>query len=171
MRFTSETISDGVSERRFTLDGIPGVLWAPAGATGPRPLVLLGHGGGQDKTAPGVVARARRYVTNCGFAAAAIDAPGHGGRPKTGQDERFIADVRPRMLAGEPVWPRIAEHNANLAERGVSRESGLALFDAFGSAEKTLHANTGRHGAVPPFEVDSAERFFTRHLGRRERLS
>jgi len=53
----------------------------------------------------------------------------------------------------------------------VSRESGLALFDAFGSAEKTLHANPGRHAAVPRFELDSAERFFGRHLGRGERLS
>src|SRR2546429_243930 len=66
-----------------------------------------------------VASSGRRYVTNCGFAAAAIDAPGHGGRPKTEQDERFVAEVRPRMLAGEPVWPQIAEHNADLAERGV----------------------------------------------------
>jgi len=27
MRFTSETTSDGVSERLFTLGDIPGVLW------------------------------------------------------------------------------------------------------------------------------------------------
>jgi hypothetical protein len=53
----------------------------------------------------------------------------------------------------------------------VPRESGLALFDAFGSAEKTLHANPGPHGVVPRFEMDSAERFFTRHLGGGERLS
>jgi len=32
MRFTSETTSDGVSERLFTLGDIPGVLWSPAGA-------------------------------------------------------------------------------------------------------------------------------------------
>ena len=46
----------------------------------------------------------------------------------------------------------------------VPRDSGLALFDAFGSAEKTLHANPGRHIEVPPFEIDSSERFFARHL-------
>ncbi len=46
----------------------------------------------------------------------------------------------------------------------VPRDSGLALFDAIGSAEKTLHANPGRHGEVPRFEVDSSERFFSRHL-------
>jgi hypothetical protein len=31
----------------------------------------------------------------------------------------------------------------------VPRDSGLALFAAIGSAEKTLHANPGRHGQVP----------------------
>ena len=46
----------------------------------------------------------------------------------------------------------------------VPRDSGLALFDAFGSAQKTLHANPGRHGEVPLFEIDSSERFFARHL-------
>lgn len=47
----------------------------------------------------------------------------------------------------------------------VGRESCLALFDAFASREKTLHANPGGHREVPRFEVDSAVRFFTRHLG------
>jgi pimeloyl-ACP methyl ester carboxylesterase len=243
MRFTSETTSNGVSERLFTLDDIRGVLWSPAGAAGSRPLVLLGHGGGQHKKAPGLVARARRYVTACGFAVAAIDAPGHGDRPRTEQDERFVAGIRERMAAGEPIGPQIARYNAELAARavpewqaalgalqevdcigaggpvgywGVSlgsaigvpfaaaepritaavfglaghetlaeaaarvtvpveflvqwddelvpRDSGLVLFDAFASREKTLHANPGRHAGVPAFEVESSERFFTRHL-------
>ena len=46
----------------------------------------------------------------------------------------------------------------------VPRESGLALFDAIGSAERTLHANPGGHMDVPRFEIDSSERFFARHL-------
>ncbi|MGH3195835.1 MAG: hypothetical protein ACRDNT_07855 [Streptosporangiaceae bacterium] len=46
----------------------------------------------------------------------------------------------------------------------VPRDSGLALFDALGSREKTLHANSGRHTVVPRFEVESAERFLLRHL-------
>lgn len=83
MRFTSLTTSNGVTERLFTLDDIPGVLWTPAGAVDRRALVLLGHGGGQHKKAPGLVARAHRFVTACGFAVAAIDAPGHGDRPAT----------------------------------------------------------------------------------------
>jgi cephalosporin-C deacetylase-like acetyl esterase len=46
----------------------------------------------------------------------------------------------------------------------VPRDSGLALFNAFASREKTLHANPGRHASVPAFELESSLRFFTRHL-------
>ncbi len=244
MDFMSKTTSDGVSERLFILNGIPGVLWSPTDARGSRPLVLVCHGGGQHKKAPGVVARAHRYVTACGFAVAAIDAPGHGDRPRSEPDERFSAELRQRMVAGEPIGPLINRHNAGLASRavpewqaaldalqdlddigadgavgfcGVSlgsaigvpfvaveprikaavfglagheivaraaarvtvpvefllqwddelvpRDSGLELFDAFASSEKTLHANPGRHADVPAFELESSTRFFTRHLG------
>jgi len=244
MRFTPETITDGVSERPFTLGDVPGVLWSPAGAAAPmagRPLVLLAHGGSQHKKAPAMQGRARRLVTACGFAAAAIDAPGSGDRPRTEEDERFIAGIRRRMAAGEPVGPQVARYNAAQAERAVPewravlealqaqpgldgpvgvwglamgsatgvplaaaepriaaavfglvghetldeaaaqvtvpvefllqwddelipRESGLALFDAFASREKSLHANPGRHADVPMFEVESSLCFFGRHL-------
>lgn len=175
---------------------------------------------------------------------ATIDAPGHGGRPRTEVDEREIAALRQAMAAGEPVGPIVVRYNAHLAERAVPewrvtldalqelpeigdegpvgyfglnmgtaigvplaavearivaavlglhwpdclaeaarrvtipieyvlqwddehipRQSGLALFDAFASKEKTLHANVGRHKELPRFEVDSAVRFFARHLG------
>jgi dienelactone hydrolase len=46
----------------------------------------------------------------------------------------------------------------------VPRADGLALFDAFASAEKSLHANPGRHMELPRFEAASAVRFFLRHL-------
>jgi dienelactone hydrolase len=46
----------------------------------------------------------------------------------------------------------------------VPRDAGLAVFDTFASAEKTMHANPGRHREVPAFETDSAERFLARHL-------
>nr|MDT0666807.1 alpha/beta hydrolase [Micromonospora sp. DSM 115978] len=98
---------------------VPGVFWSPADAHGTRPLMLLGHGGGQHKSAPGVLARARRYVTGFGFAVAAIDAPGHGDRPKTAADEEFTAQLRQRTAAGEPVGALIAHHNAALASQAV----------------------------------------------------
>jgi hypothetical protein len=47
---------------------------------------------------------------------------------------------------------------------GNDRQMALDLFDAFGSAEKTLYANMGGHTGVPPFAGDDAARFFARHL-------
>jgi len=49
-------------------------------------------------------------------------------------------------------------------DEGNDRQSALDLFDAFGSKEKTLHANLGGHAGVPQFEVDDGARFFARHL-------
>ncbi|WP_433280768.1 dienelactone hydrolase family protein [Micromonospora sp. CA-244673] len=243
MRFTSATSSDGVSEQLFTLGEIPGVLWTPEGATGARPLILMGHGGGQHKNAPGIVARARRFVVECGFAVVAVDVPAHGDRPKDDELDRIAAGNQARVEAGEDLAPLIAGFQALVARRtvpewqavldavqdleyvgagpvgywGVSlgcglgvpfvaaeprvraavlglggasasaevaaritvpvefllqwddervpRAQGLALFDAFASTEKTLHANPGRHGEIPAFELDSTLRFFARHLG------
>ncbi|MER7312199.1 alpha/beta hydrolase, partial [Streptomyces halstedii] len=61
MRFTSERrLDDGVLEREFILDGIPGILWTPASASAPDPLVLLGHPPlGLRAMYPRLVARAR----------------------------------------------------------------------------------------------------------------
>jgi dienelactone hydrolase len=247
MRFTSQTSSDGVTEQlftfTFTFGEIPGVLWTPDGAAGARPLILMGHGGGQHKKAPGIMARARRFAAECGFAVAAVDVPGHGDRPRNEEHDRIIAEMRTRvqtggeltpliagfhtLLAGQtvPEWravldavqeldhvgagpvgywgmsmgcglgvpfiaaePRIraavlglngAETSAEAAaqitvpveflvqwdDERVPRAASLALFDVFASAEKTLHANPGKHGDLPVFELDSALRFFTRHLG------
>lgn len=47
----------------------------------------------------------------------------------------------------------------------MTRDAGLALFDAIGSSEKTMHVNPGGHVATPLFERDDYEAFFTRHLG------
>ncbi len=243
MRFGTETTSDGVTERLFTVGDAPGVVWAAPGAAGPRPLVLIGHGGGGHKTAPTVTDRARRCVTGLGAAVAAIDMPGWGGRPVPAAYEPFNAEIEDLTAAGKPLadafarrgvvvagiaipewratidaltaldwigqgspvgyWglslgsaigvplvaaePRIkaavlglmghetlAAHAARIAvpvlfqlqwdDEHVSRQSGLGLFGAIGSAEKTLHANPGRHGDTPEFELGDAERFFARHL-------
>ena len=50
-------------------------------------------------------------------------------------------------------------------DQGNDRQQALDLFDAFGSREKTLHANLGGHTGVPSYELDAAARFFVRHLG------
>ncbi|KUL23347.1 alpha/beta hydrolase [Actinoplanes awajinensis] len=281
MRFTSPMSADGAS---FTLDDIPGVLWTPEHVPGPWPLIVLGHGGGQHKLAPGVTGPARRFVA-AGFAVVAVDAPHHGDRPKSAGFVRVTAENRAAMQAGEDVAARFTALHAELARqavpewqavvtelfryvgegpvgyRGVSmgcglglpfvaadgrvraavlglagvpipggaagapgvpgtaglpgaagvpgaggvpgvpgaggvpgvaglgglaevagrvavpvqflvqwddrlvpREEALALFDALGSAEKTLHANPGDHGEVPRAETEDATHFFTRHL-------
>ncbi|MFF3451030.1 alpha/beta hydrolase [Streptomyces sp. NPDC002667] len=49
-------------------------------------------------------------------------------------------------------------------DEGNDRQAALDLFDAFGSKEKTLHANLGGHTGVPQFEIESGSRFFARHL-------
>jgi len=49
-------------------------------------------------------------------------------------------------------------------DEGNDRQLALDLFDAFGSQEKTLHANMGGHTGVPQFAGDDAARFFARHL-------
>jgi cephalosporin-C deacetylase-like acetyl esterase len=243
MRVRAETTSDGVTQRLFAVGDVPGAVWAPEGAVGPRPLVLLGHGGGGHAAAPPIAARAGQYVTGCGFAVAAIDAPGWGGRPVPAQYEPFNAEIDELTAAGKPLgdvfarravvaaalaipewraaidaltsldwigagqpvgyWglslgcaiglplvavePRIraavlglmghetlAQAAAQLTvpvefvlqwdDEIVPRASGLALFDAIGSASKSLHANPGGHADVPGFETDSSERFFARHL-------
>ncbi len=140
------------------------MLWFPAGAAGRRPLVLLGHGGGGGhKKAPGPLGRARtaRYY--------GVSLGTRIGVPLAAAEPRITAAV-----FGLADREALAETAARIAipvefllqwdDELVPREEGLALFDAFGSAEKTLHANPGRHGEVPAFELDSTERFFARHL-------
>jgi pimeloyl-ACP methyl ester carboxylesterase len=246
MQFTSETTSNGDVERTFTLDEITGALWSPTSGTIGAPLLLLGHSGGMHKKAPGLVASALRSVTVDGFTVAAIDAPGHGDRPRNLQDQRWAEAIHQARAAGEPIAPIVIDYNMSLAERAVpewratidalqelpevggrapigyggvslgvvtglmltavesriaavsfggvfvtdalieaarkltvpveyripwddeefDRTSGVALFDAFASEEKTLHAYAGRHYPVPEHERDSSARFFARHLGR-----
>ncbi|GAA1985727.1 alpha/beta hydrolase [Kitasatospora viridis] len=243
--FTSQSSSNGVLEREFTVDGVPGVLWSPASGADRAPLILLAHGGGNHKKHPAMSGRARRLIDGCGFHVAVLDAPGHGDRPRTEHDEAEIAALFAARAAGEPEGPIVVRYNDHLAELAVpeyraaldalqqlpeigadgpvgfwginmgtaigipfvaseprvraavfgqhwpdtlagkarritvpvefdlqwddehiSREEGLALFDAFASAEKSLHVNSGKHKELPRFEADSAVRFFARHFGR-----
>lgn len=243
MRLTSATSADGVSEQNFFVDEIPCVLWTPDGAAGSRPLILMGHGGGQHKKAPCIMTRAVRFVAECGFAVVAADVPGHGDRPVDEEFNRIATENQARIAGGADMAPLIASFQAMVARQtvpewravldavqeldhvgtgpvgywGVSlgcglgvpfvaaeprvraavlglggaltlaeeaaritvpveflvqwddervpRAQSLALFDAFASAEKTLHANPGKHAdRLPESETDSAMRFFTRHL-------
>jgi NTE family protein len=106
LHFTSTTTSDGIAELTFTLGDISGVPWSPESATDGAPLLLMDHGGGLHKYAPGLVSRARRAVagdgsgngSGDGFTVAAIDAPGHGDRPRSDQQ---VDSIRRARAAGE----------------------------------------------------------------------
>ncbi|MDW3847724.1 alpha/beta hydrolase [Micromonospora sp. BRA006-A] len=242
MRFTSEQrLADDVREREFTLGEIPGILWTPAPAPKPAPLILLGHPGGLRRMYPRLLARAEGCVAQ-GFAAATVELPGSGDRPASAAAEQARADLRRALTAGEPVTDDVVDRlvlplvekavperratlDALLAlpgiggpvgyaggvisigvrlalveprivaallfagsfvpraiieearqvtiplhvllqwdDEGNDRQMALDLFDAFGSAEKTLHANMGGHTGVPWFEGEPANRFFARHL-------
>lgn len=242
MRFTStRRLDDGVVERQFTLSEMPGVIWTPGSASEPAPLILLGHPGGLRRMYPRLVARARSSAA-AGFAAATIELPGSGDRPRIAAAEDARADLRRALKASEPVsselvdrlilplmeeavpeWqatldallslpeiggkvgvsgglisiatrltvvePRIAaavlfagsfvprtilEEARQVTipllvllqwdDEGNDRQMALDLFDAFGSKERTLHANMGGHTGVPRDEEDAGTRFFTRHL-------
>ncbi|WP_331737992.1 alpha/beta hydrolase [Streptomyces sp. NBC_01276] len=245
MHFISEQLlDDGVLEREFTLGEIPGVLWTPASASAaaPVPLILLGHPPlGLRKMYPRLVDRARQAAAD-GFAAATIELPGSGDRPRWPAAEQARADLRQAMEAGEPVsdevidalvlplvdkavpeWraaldallslpeidgpvgysggvisigvrlavveprivaaglfagsfvPRAVFEEARQVtiplhvllqwdDEGNDRQASLDLFDAFGSEEKSLHANMGGHTGVPQHAGEAAARFFARHL-------
>ena len=51
-------------------------------------------------------------------------------------------------------------------DEGNDRQMALDLFDAFGSAEKTLQASMGGHRGVPAHAGEDTARFFARHLRR-----
>ncbi|MFI7117860.1 dienelactone hydrolase family protein [Amycolatopsis sp. NPDC049868] len=241
MHFTSEKrLEDGVLEREFTLGEIPGILWTPE-SEAPAPLILMGHPGGLDWMRPRLVARALGCAAE-GYAAATIELPGAGDRPRFTVVDEARADLRRVLKAGEPVTEDIIDRlvlplvetavpewrttlDALLAlpgiggpvglsggviaigtrlalveprvkaavlfagsyvprgileearqvtiplhvmlqwdDEGNDRQQALDLFDAFGSKEKTLHANMGGHTGVPWFEGEAAGRFLTRHL-------
>ncbi|MCZ7423519.1 MULTISPECIES: alpha/beta hydrolase [unclassified Micromonospora] len=243
MRFTSERhLDDGVFERGFTLGDIPGFLWTPAFATAPVPLILLGHPPlGLGRMYPRLVARARGAAAD-GFAAAAVELPGSGDRPRWAAAEQARAELHRVLAAGEAVSdeivdalvlplvdravpeaqaaldsllslpeiggpvgysggvisvgvrlavveprivaaglfagsfvPRLIVEQARQVtiplhmllqwdDEGNDRQAALELFDAFGSTEKTLHANMGGHTGVPWYAGEDAGRFFARHL-------
>ena len=246
VRFTAQTSSGDVIERGFIVGEVPGVLWSSASGPAHAPLVLMGHGGGLHKKTPALVARAFDTVTTWGFTVVAIDAPGHGDRPCTAEDERARAELRQALQAGEtgrfesvsvgygaslaeravPEWQATLDALQELPEIGteapigygggislgtaigvpltatepritaaifgggffvhaalieaarritvpvqfllpwddehVDRQSALALFDAFASKDKTLHANPGDHRTIRWTGVDNA--FLARHL-------
>ncbi len=125
MHFNSERSERGVSERGFVLtvagEQVPGILWTAPDAPATRPLVLIGHGGTQHKRVENVLALARRLVRHLGYAAVAIDAPGHGERTTPEQATRAREALQARMATGsrEAMPPGAQEEMAARAARAV----------------------------------------------------
>jgi hypothetical protein len=187
-------------------------------------------------------------VTNYGLTVAAIDAPGHGDRPRNLRDQQWAEAIHQARVAGESITQIVIDYSSSLAERAVpewqatldalqalpeigaetpigyagvtlgvvtgltltavepriaaasfgavfvddalieaagritipiecripwedkefDRAAGIALFDAFGSGDKSLYARSGRYHPVPEYVRDGSARFFVRNLGRRE---
>jgi hypothetical protein len=110
MHFTSEQrLDDGSLERAFLLDDIPGILWTPASS--PAPLILLGHPGGPGGLPtmyPRLASRAWRCLAN-GFAAATLELPGSGDRPRSADAEQARADLHRTVAAAEPVDDEVVD--------------------------------------------------------------
>ncbi|WP_432110444.1 alpha/beta hydrolase [Streptomyces sp. AA1529] len=78
----------------------------------------------------------------------------------------FAGSLIPRVMFEEARRVTVPLHVLlQWDDEGNDRQAALDLFDAFGSEEKSLHANMGGHTGVPQFAGEAAARFFTRHLG------
>lgn len=77
----------------------------------------------------------------------------------------FAGSFVPRATFGEARRLSIPVHVLlQWDDTGNDRHEALDLFDAFATAEKTLHANMGGHTGVPAFEADASVGFLVRHL-------
>lgn len=77
----------------------------------------------------------------------------------------FAGSFVPRAILEEARQVTIPLHVLlQWDDEGNDRQMALDLFDAFGSEEKTLHANMGGHTGVPQHAGEEANRFFNRHL-------
>ncbi|MCI4083723.1 alpha/beta hydrolase [Streptomyces sp. MMS21 TC-5] len=132
--FIGPLVENAVPEWRTTLDA----LLALPGIDGP-----VGYSGGW--TALGIrLAVAEPRIKAAGFFA--------GGYVPRAQREE----------AGQVTIPLL--FLLQWDDEGNPRERALELFDAFGTKEKTLHANLGGHTGTPWFELEDGCRFLDRHL-------
>ncbi|MFE6720368.1 alpha/beta hydrolase [Streptomyces albidoflavus] len=77
----------------------------------------------------------------------------------------FAGSYVPRAMFAEARHVTIPLHVLlQWDDEGNDRQAALDLFDAFGSEEKSLHANMGGHTGVPRFAGDAVGAFFARHL-------
>jgi dienelactone hydrolase len=139
---TSETEDRGVRRIEFTIprpEPVPGILWVPEGTIGQRPLVLLGHGGGMHKEAPGVLGLSRGLTHGPGYAAVAIDLPLHGDRVPA--QERGLSPRQRRERIGLDAW---RERNDQALPQALA--DWTATLDALRAAELAGSGPVGYFG-------------------------
>ncbi|HYH13015.1 MAG TPA: hypothetical protein VD789_11720, partial [Thermomicrobiales bacterium] len=89
---TSSVTNGGVRTSPFVMGAdVSGNIWMPE-STGQPALILLAPGGGQDVNSPGIAQRAEHFARH-GFASAAINAPGQGGRVPSEEYRRLTAQL------------------------------------------------------------------------------
>ncbi len=108
--------SDGVIERSFSVmrngQTIPGMWWQPAAVSGPKPLILMGHGGSGHKYNDRMQMLGRLFSADYGWCAAAIDGPVHGDRgPVTDPTQ---PEYRSMWQSDHPVQGMIDDWKATL---------------------------------------------------------
>ncbi len=79
---------------------VPVALWKPLNTSGRRPVILVGHGGSQHKSAAPVQEIASVFVKRHGFIVVAIDGPIHGAR----REELVMGPERQREFL--TMWER-----------------------------------------------------------------
>jgi dienelactone hydrolase len=153
-------------------------LFAPDST--PRGIVLLAPGGGQDHTSPGVIARATR-LTDRGYNVAVVrsvdhvpallaehpDPVGfwglsHGARvglPLLAAEPRITAAVL-GLAAGPmnsaPLVTAAVLFYLQIDDELVEPDACRALYDALGTADKTLVENSGGHLDLPRDTVEES---------------
>ena len=153
-----------------------------------RGLVLLAPGGGQDHTSPGVIARANR-LTDDGYAVAVVrsldhvpsvlaEHPGPVGFWGLSQGARVglpLLAAEPRVaaavlgladgpLASAPLVTAQVLFYVQSEDDLVPPDACRALFEALGSADKTLVENPGGHLDLPRSAVEESAAWLHRRL-------
>lgn len=159
MDFIEETSEQGVTERRFDIEvagqRVPGIVWTPTGAKGPRPLLLQGHGGIQHKRVENILAQARRMVRRHGWAVAALDAPGHGDRVSKEEAERarerVMKAARKRGALNDDQRRAMAQAARGVVQEWKTTLDALQQLDEIGADQPVAYwgVSMGTRYGVP----------------------
>ncbi len=127
----------GVTTRHLWVHGhddqrVPGLVLTPEAASGPRPVVLLGHGAGGSKDEPQMLSIARWFVRRETWAVAIIDGPVHGER-RSGQNGNVGLEARASLINRKTYeamavdWQRTLDACGELPDVGADRAAYMGF--------------------------------------------